>query len=165
MSWSDILRLSVVGALCLVLSGCGFQLRGPVRIPDGAGPVHIQAEDTYSDFYRELVSVFRQGRVELTTDPTKARMILRVLDDETGRRLLSVTPRNIPAEYEVYYRIRIAVIREGREVLPPEQLVLARDYTFDATQVLGKSAEEQVLRRAIVADLVNLVMRRLVALG
>ena len=46
-------------------------------------------------------------------------------------------------------------------LLEPQFLTLTRDYTYDTTLVLGKAREEQLLREAIVDDLVRLVVRQL----
>ena len=107
--------------------------------------------------------MLRRSEVRLTDNPVEARTILRILTDDTGRRLLSVTARNVPAEYEVYYRVRFAVTVDGVEDVPVEQLALTRDFAFDETQVLGKASEEENIRQAIASDLVGLVTRRLTA--
>ncbi len=125
--------------------------------------MHIQAADRYSPFYRELVTVLRRSDVKLTDDPTQARTVLKVLTDDTGRRLLSVTARNVPAEYEVFYRVRFSVDVDGVEAVPLEQLALTRDFAFNETEVLGKAGEEEIIRQAIASDLVGLVTRRLTA--
>ena len=46
-------------------------------------------------------------------------------------------------------------------LLSPQFLTLTRDYTYDTTLVLGKAREEQLLREALVDDLVRLVIRQL----
>jgi LPS-assembly lipoprotein len=74
-----------------------------------------------------------------------------------------VTARNVPAEYEVYYRVRFSASVDGTEAVPPEQLALTRDFSFDENAVLGKSGEEEIIRQAIASDLVGLVTRRLTA--
>jgi len=154
-----------VGAvLLLYLAGCGFQFRGAQEFPPQMAIVYIDSVDRYSPFYRELVTVLRRSKVRLTDDPVKARTIIRILTDDTGRRLLSVTARNVPAEYEVYYRVRFTVDVDGVEAVPAEQLALTRDYAFDETQVLGKVSEEENIRQAIASDLVGLVTRRLTAI-
>jgi LPS-assembly lipoprotein len=147
----------------LVAAGCGFQFRGTPELPPAMAVIHVQAADRYSPFYRELVTVLRRSDVTLTDDPAKARTVIRVLTDDTGRRLLSVTARNVPAEFEVFYRVRFSVDVDGVEAVPVEQLVLTRDFAFDETAVLGKAEEEEVIREAIASDLVGLVTRRLSA--
>ena len=161
MSWSERRRLGVGAALLLSLAGCGFQFQGRPEFPPQMAVIHIDTGDRYSQFYRELVTVLRRSEVRLTDNPVEARTIIRVLTDDTGRRLLSVTARNVPAEYEVYYRIRFKVDVDGVEVVPVEQLAITRDFGFDETNVLGKASEEENIRQAVARDLVGLVTRRL----
>jgi LPS-assembly lipoprotein len=157
-------RRVLLAWLALFASGCGFQFRTAPDLEANLGPTWIETNDRYSPFYRELQTTFRRGRVQLVSTPADARTIVRILADDTGRRLLSVTARNVPAEYEVYYRVRFAVTRDGTEAVPVEQLSLARDYAFDETRVLGKSGEEDSIRQVIAEDLVRLVTRRLAAI-
>jgi len=149
--------------ITLAVAGCGFQLRGTPALPPEMARTYIQADDRYTPFYRELTTTLRRNAVHLVDDPAEAGAVIRILSDDTGRRLLTVTARNVPAEYEVYYRVRFAAEFEGRQVIAPEQLALTREYAFDETRVLGKAGEEEILRRAIAADLVGLVTRRLAA--
>ncbi|MDP2322983.1 MAG: LPS assembly lipoprotein LptE [Gammaproteobacteria bacterium] len=163
MWWSEQGVRGVAAILLLSLAGCGFQFRGNPDFPPQMSVMHIATGDRYSPFYRELVGVLRRSEIRLTDNPVEARTILRILTDDTGRRLLSVTARNVPAEYEVYYRVRFSVTVDGVEEVPLEQLALTRDFAFDETQVLGKASEEENIRRAIASDLVGLVTRRLTA--
>lgn len=163
MSWSERFRLAGLIALLVLQAGCGFQFRAPAGIPPEMGVIHIQTGDRYSPFYRELVAALRRSEARISDDPANAKTIIRILVDDTGRRLLSVTARNVPAEYEVYYRLRFSVDREGDEVVPVEQLSLARSLAFNETEVLGKAGEEEYIRQAIARDMVGLVTRRLAA--
>lgn len=169
MWWSEtrfktwLLRALLGGGL-LWLTACGFHFRTSPEFPADMAVTYIQASDRYSLFYRELVSTLRRNDIRLTTDPAEARTVIRILSDETGRRTLTVTARNVPAEYEVYYRLTFSVDVNGSEAVPFEELVLTRDYPFDETQVLGKSNEEQLIMQAIARDLVGLVSRRLAAI-
>lgn len=150
--------LLLVSPLSL-LSACGFHLRGVADFPPGVSSVYIQAEDRYSPFYRELVASIRRNGLGPARDPLSADAVVRVLSDETGRRALTVSARNVPREFEVYYIVNCAVTIDGVEVVAPQRLLLTRDYTYDEKQVLGKANEEEVLRRALARDLVGLLVR------
>ena len=149
----------------LLLTGCGFQLSGSTDFPPGVSSVYIQTPDRYSPFYRELTKTVRESELTLADNPIDADSVIRVLIDDTGRRATSVSARNLPREYEVFYRVSYAVSIDDEEVLVPRQFVLTRSYTFDESQVRGKALEEQVLREAIAADLVGLLMQRIGALN
>jgi LPS-assembly lipoprotein len=167
MWWSEALRPGrLLGAGLLVLlavlpAACGFRVSGTPDLPPVMAVTHIQTTDRYSPFYRRLTTVLRQNGITVAGSPADARTVIRILTDETDRRLLSVSTGNVPTEYEVYYRVRFTVSVDGREVVPLEQLALSRDFSFDEFRVLGKSREEGVLREALARDLVSLVVRRL----
>ena len=163
-----VVSCGCVGILLIVsllMAACGFQLRGSTDFPPGMSAVYINTPDRYSPFYRELTKTIRASKLTLASDPIDADTVIRVLNDETGRRALSVSARNVPREYEVFYLVRYAVLIEGEEVLAPQQFILTRDYTFDETQVLGKALEEQVLRESIAEDLVGLLVQRIGAIN
>lgn len=169
MWWSESrrkiwLQRALLGGCLLWLSACGFQFHTAPDFPADMGITYIQTDDRYSLFYRELVSALRRNRIALSEDATAAHTVIRILGDQTGRRTLTVTARNVPAEYEVYYRLTFAVDVDGSEAVPYEELVLTRDYPFDETQVLGKANEEQLIMQVIARDLVGLVSRRLTAI-
>ena len=123
--------------------------------------VYIDTPDRFSLFYRELTKTIRDSELALVDNPIDADSVIRVLNDDTGRRALSVSVRNVPREYEVFYLVNYAVFIAGEEVLAPQQFILTRNYTFDETLVRGKALEEQGLRESIATDLVGLLMQRI----
>jgi LPS-assembly lipoprotein len=122
---------------------------------------YIEATDRYTPFYRKIRAALREGGVQVSSNPASAGAVLRILEDETGQRVLSVSARNTPREYDVFYVVRYSLEIAGKEALPAQQLVLTRDYTYDETLVLGKDAEGEVIRQALADDLVGVVTRRL----
>lgn len=144
-----------------VLTACGFHLRGDRTYPPEMAVTYIDARDTYTPFYQKLKATLRQGGIRVTADPASAGAVVHVLHDETNQRVLSVSARNTPNEYDVYYIIRYSLDLGGREAVAAQQLALSREYTYDETLVLGKAAEANVIRDALAEDLVGVVTRRL----
>lgn len=159
--WS---RFALLGCL-LGMSACGFQPRGKASLPASIESVHVATADRYSPFYRELTTLLRAKGAKLEEDPMTADAVIRVTRDETGQRVLAVSTRNVPNEYDVYYTIRYEILVKGDKMFEPRNLTVNRNYTYDETEVLGKSREEAVLREALAADLAGLVTRRLNALN
>lgn len=149
----------------LLFAGCGFHLRGAPEIPSEMARTYIDTDDRYSLFYRKLEDRLQQSGVTLVDSPEEASAELVILADDSGQRVLSVSARNVPREYEVYYTIFYS-IRSGETLLmPPQEKTLTRDYTYDETRVLGKAREEDLLREAIADDLVRAVMFQLSSIG
>ena len=97
-------------------------------------------------------------------DAASASAVIRIRRDETGRELLSVSARNTPGEYEVYYTIEYSVTAGGRELLAPQSLTLNGDYVYKEAALLASEHEEQSLRVALAEELAGLVLRQLAAL-
>jgi LPS-assembly lipoprotein len=140
---------------------CGFHLRGEVTYPPAMAVTYIEAKDHYTPFYQQLRQTLRAGGLQVTQDPARAGAVVRILRDESGERVLSVSARNTPNEFDVYYAVRYSLEIEGQEALAPQNLALNREYAYDETLVLGKGAESDGIRKALAGDLVAMVTRRM----
>ncbi len=161
MSLSKAARNLVVIALALLASGCGFQLQGAFSPPQEMERTYVNAVDSHSRFYRALSKSLEDAGVNLVKSADEATAILSITFDETDQRVLSVSGRNTPTEYEVYYTVEYAIDAEQNSILESQTLTLTRDYTYDPTLVLGKAREEELLREAIVNDLVRIVLKQI----
>lgn len=150
--------------ISLLLTACGFKLRTEPDIPPEMSRTYIAAADSYSLFYRKLRDELAKAGIEVVDSPADATAVFSILADSTDQRVLSVSARNVPREYEVYYTINYSVENGNQSVMERQSLTLTRDYTYDETLVLGKAREEELLRQAIVDDLVRLVMGQLSSL-
>ena len=122
---------------------------------------YIATDDRYSPFFREFQSRLRAAGVVLSDSPVDATATFGISFDQTSQRVLSVSARNVPTEYEVFYIITYSLDSGSNVLLPPQTLTLTRDYTYDSTLVLGKAREEELLRDAIVQDLVRVVLKQI----
>jgi LPS-assembly lipoprotein len=162
---TGIKRLSLA-AMFLLPVGCGFQLAGYGSLPPAMQTTYLDSSERYSEFYGSLTEALRQRGLELVDSGAEAGARLIITEDSSGQRVLSVTARNIPREYEVYYFVTFSLVEtDGRPLIEDEPLVARRNYTFDETQVLGKEREEAQLRRALAEDLARQVVRRIEAIS
>ena len=158
-------RASLVVGVALAAQGCGFQLQGAGTLPAAMTRTFVDTDRPHSEFLTTLTGVLKQRGAEVLTAPAEGAAVLDISVDETGQRVLSVSSRNIPREYEVYYAVTFS-LRVGTEsLISNESLVVTRAYTYDETQVLAKAAEEEILRQALAEDLARRVMQRIQALG
>ena len=153
-------RLLTFGLLAL-LAGCGFQLQGAFTTPPEMERTYISAADQHSLFYRKLGTAMREAGVQVVDNASDATAILDVTYDETDQRVLSVSARNVPTEFEVFYTIEYSLYAGQKNLLEVQTLTLTRDYTYDPTLVLGKAREEELLRDAIADDLVRIVLKQI----
>ena len=150
--------------MLLVLAGCGFQLQGALTVPPEMERTYIAATDRHSGFYRKLRSALGAAGIDVVDSAADATAILTIAYDATDQRVLSVSARNVPTEFEVYYTIAYSLDSGEKNLLGTQTLTLTRDYTYDSTLVLGKGHEEELLREAIVDDLVRIVLKQISAI-
>jgi len=153
--------LLITGALA---AGCGFRLRGDVALPAGLGAIYLALPDDLSPFAVEMRRGLERVAASTTTSAGDAGTIVRVRVDRTGRRVLAVSARNTPTEFEIFYVLEYSIDRNGTEVVAPQRLELTRNFSFDESLVLAKGHEEDILREALARDLADLVLRRLESL-
>ena len=145
----------------MLLAGCGFQLQSDPQMPAEMERTYIDAIERNTQFHRELRRQLLAADVTIVDSPDQATAILTISADETGQRVLSVSARNVPTEYEVFYTVGYSLLAGQQRLLSPQDLTFTRDYTWDETLVLGKQQEEELMREAIVNDLVRTVLKQI----
>ena len=122
---------------------------------------YIATADRHSGFYQALRRELSSAGIELVDSPADATSIFNIHTDITNHRVLSVSARNVPTEYEVFYIVNYSLVSGLTTLMQPQTQTQTRFYTWDETLVLGKQMEQQTLRDAIVGDLVRVVMIQL----
>lgn len=156
--------VAVVFAGC-GLTGCGFQLSGSGSLPGVMATTYLEGAEPTSEFYESMREALRARGLTVVDSPDRAGARLIISEDTTGQRVLSVSARNTPREYEIFYAVTFSLRAGDEQLIDPQSLAVTRSYTYDETQVLGKSREERVLRQALADDLARQVVRRIQALG
>jgi LPS-assembly lipoprotein len=153
--------LAALGIVTLLTAACGWRLQGSAKLSEKMASTYIVAEDRYTDFNRALRDALRASGARLASSPRDATAVVTIIDDESGQHVLSVSARNTPEEYEVFYTVKYSVSSGGEELIPPQKIELTRDYSYDETAALAKQREGAILREALARDLASLVLRRL----
>jgi LPS-assembly lipoprotein len=154
-------------SICLVatlLSGCGWRLQGTTKLSPIMATTYVETDDRFTDFNRALRESLQASGARITATREEATAVVRILKDESGQRVLTVSARNTPEEYEVFYLIEYSVNGRTEELITPQKIELTRDYSYDETTVLAKQREQAILREALARDLAGLVVRRLASL-
>jgi len=122
---------------------------------------YIETEDNRSLFYRAFRRDLHAAGVNVVDSRDEATAVFTIYFDKTGQRVLSVSARNVPTEFEVFYTISYGLTGGDVTLIDIQDMTVVRDYTYDATQVLGKAKEEEVIRNALVEDLVRVVLKQI----
>ena len=136
-------------------------MRGALTTPAEMERTYIASVDRHSLFYRRLRAAMKAAGVQIVEDASAATATFTISIDETDQRVLSVSARNVPTEFEVFYTVEYGLDDGAKSLLEVQLRTLTRNYTYDSTLVLGKAKEEELLREAIVDDLVRIVLKQI----
>lgn len=156
------MRVLLIVLATLLLSACGFHLRGAYSLPFDTLLIALPDASELRAVIKRNIEASTQTRI--VTEIKDARAGLLVLGDVPVKRILSLNSAGRVREYQLTRTFTFKVIdAKGREYLPQSTIVISRDMTFDDAAVLAKEAEEVLLWRDIQNDLVQQLMRRLAA--
>jgi len=148
----------------LFLTSCGFHLQGRQPMPEAFTYTFIDTKDEQTDFVQDLRKALIASGSKVIRTQGSSGATVSVHEDELTERILSVSARNIPTEYELTYRVKFSVTAGGKTLIDSEEISATRDLSFEESQLLAKEREQEILREALARDLVALVMRRMASL-
>jgi LPS-assembly lipoprotein len=156
------MRASII-AFALLLSACGFHLRGAYELPFETLSINAAQSGALNALLKRQIEIATKTRVVETGTPAQAS--LQILSDTSERRILSLNAAGRVSEYQFVRVLRFRVVdASSNELLPPSAILLSRDMTYDDATVLSKGDEENILWRDIQNDLVQQLLRRLAAI-
>jgi LPS-assembly lipoprotein len=156
----------LVSVLIALLCGCGFHLRGAAELPPALSRTHITGVSPYSGFAISLRRQLRANGVETVEDQQQATATLRITQNRTGQRVLSVDDDGKVREFELFTTLNFEVKgQDNKALLKNQTITLTRDFVFDQNDVLGKAAEADLLREDMEQDIIRLMLYRLQAIN
>ena len=162
-------RLIALLLLCLsllLLSGCGFKLRGTA----GGGALNLPAMFIQADELNPALVALRQrlGQrgVGTVNEPAAARLILTLGNEARQRKVLSVSTAGKIQEYQLRYSLQFSLRDvDGVPRLASQTISLTRSYAYDDLDVMAKSEEQEALYRSMRQEAVQRIIRRLQSLS
>jgi LPS-assembly lipoprotein len=154
-------RAALAGIVLAFLAGCGFHLRGTVELPFET--LYIPGTNSLAVELRRNVNAASKTR--LVDSPKNAQAVFGFTEEARDKVILTFTSAGKVNEYRLRYRVGFRVTDpNGTQVfLPTSEILLTRDMSFSDAQVIAKENEEALLYRDMQTDMVQQIMRRLVA--
>lgn len=149
--------------LCLlILTGCGFKLRGAYQLPDAMQVTYIDAEQVTSSLVRSLTRSFKTSKIQVLDEVSENAAVFKIYAETKNKRIVSVDSRGRAREYTLNYKISFS-LKTGMEStdISEQTIGIERDFLFDTEDVLGNSKGESQLYEEMQDDLVRLILLRL----
>jgi LPS-assembly lipoprotein len=160
-------RIALGLACGLLLSACGFHLRGAASadLPAPLATLRLSAP-AYAPLTVEMRNALRgQAGVKVVEDLSAPAATLILGGELIQSQVLAIDITGKVSDYLLNYSVSFSLnAADGKVLLPSEVIKLQREYTFDKLNVLAKEREDEFLRQEMRRDAVQQILRRLASL-
>ena len=153
-----IKRNKLVMGLTVLLSACGFQLRGTGTTELAITELDLSARDAYGDTVKMLRQTLESSGVKIYSG---APYKLVLTNEQQTQRSLSYAGAGRSAEYELSSVLSYEVRGRNNLMLLDDKLQVQKVYLHDGNNITGSDQESSEVRGEIRRDLVQRMMLRL----
>lgn len=154
----------IIGLALLLLSACGFKLRGSVELPPVLQDTYIESNNPFTGMARSLRSELEVAGANVLEDKEAATAILVIHNERSENRVLSVGSSGRATEYELFDEVGFSLQdADGKSLVAPQTLRQTRDLVFDENELLGKVSEAEGIHRQMRASLARQIIMRISA--
>jgi LPS-assembly lipoprotein len=158
-------RLPIFLTALLLLSGCGFQLRGQAQLPPEMTQTRLVIDNEYGSFARRLKTLLEQNGVELVTEED-ATAILEIPVNNVVTEVLTIGDNARVREYRISHTVQFRLLDDnGKELVPMQSMRQTREISFDEQEILAAAREQEYLKQDLVNTLSRLLVTRLETVG
>ncbi|RYU43374.1 hypothetical protein ERW49_17805 [Aliivibrio finisterrensis] len=156
------LRTTIVLTLSLMVSACGFHLRGNYLLPEELHEVSLTSFDQYSDLTRNVQKQLRMNGIRQVA-PTTVTPSLNLISESLGERTLSLYQNSRAAEKALTYTVTYSVLIPEHDIKTYTTSV-NRNYLDNPLTALAKSVERDMIEDEMRTQAAEQILRQMARL-
>lgn len=157
-------KLSLVLLVVLIISACGFRLRGFIELPQNLQPLYISSQGGANNLAATLARQLKQSGITISQELNPSRLRLELKDFKSSQRQVVFGQRE---EFELSLQITASARDNQGEALFTDKVLQAyRQYSYnrDSDSLLARDSLRQELLRSMENDLIRQITLRIQAL-
>ena len=157
-----IIQWASVFIAAILLSACGWHLRGTIALPSNIESVYIDNRARDTGLANDLSDLLRSNGATLSQSASTADMVISLLEFEQKRRINGLSSNTLVNEYELINEAEFEIkTASGLTLLEPTLSSLSRSYRYDQNAVVSAAAEEELINDELRLELAQQIIRRL----
>jgi LPS-assembly lipoprotein len=149
----------------LLLTGCGFHLRGNFSIPPALQRLSIQPHQPYDPFQRQLQKILTSNDVHLQERNNKALTTLSILTQDFSERTIAYGADGQPNRAILQYLVTYQILDPQNTINADERRVqVEREITLNPNETLGTDQTRNHLKNDLYLDAAFALTRQLSSL-
>lgn len=154
------LQKKIIPVIFLLLSACGYHLRGDIELPQGLESIYMDSAS--GTLQQEMRKAFKSSNVKLTDSPDKAGVVVKFSGENMGTQVMSLNTAGRANQFQLIYQVNFSIYDSAGKLLLADQRVnIRREYFNDQTAMLGKSNEENMIRAEMYQQAVSSIIGRI----
>jgi LPS-assembly lipoprotein len=159
------MRAALLLGAILALGACGFHLRQSVALPTAMQRIHLTVNGS-PDLQRNLARALESSGVTLEDEGGPGIAELKLPVAQFSTEALSISGYARVTEYTVRDQVQFEVTdNAGQALVPLQRIDMSRNYSYDATNTVGNTAQVEEIQRSLNDDMVQAILFRLQAAG
>jgi LPS-assembly lipoprotein len=162
---SRVFKASLLLMSISLLAACGFHLRHNVALPPAMQNVHVTVAGN-NNLQRSLARALASSGVTVEDHAATNVAELNVPISQFSTDTLTVSGQALVTEYTVRYHVEFEVHDgTGQPLVPRQRVDMQREFSYDATNTVGTSAQVEAIQGSLIDDMVQAILFRLQAAG
>ena len=145
--------------MALLLSACGYHLRGAFELP--AGMKNIFLEGGSAPLQTQFKKAMELSSIPIAASAETAGIIIRIFDENSQRRVLSLAATGVANDFELDYRMEYEIV-DAKDILlmARQPLEIKREYYNDQLAIIAKESEETTIKNEMYLQAVRTIVNR-----
>lgn len=154
-------RRLFIALLAVVITGCGFQLRGSLNLPPNLKALTVDGPEPFSPLLVQARDILKSAGIET---PDDAPYTLYVIEEELGKTRFTQNQNVLYDEFMLTHTAKFELRRQdGTLISKPLELTEMTLFQDDQSTAGTKINEENILREELAQKLAVKIMRRVQA--
>lgn len=155
---------NIILILFLLLTACGFHLRGAAFLPPGLNSIYVDGP-AYDPLTLALQQSIRSTDATLVKTAKDAQLTIQIANQAFNQQLTNISANTLVNTYHLQYAVVVQLLnRSGTVIYGPFTVQATSDYAVSDTQILGDNSvlvgQQQMMRQ----EAIGLIFNRLSAM-
>lgn len=152
-------KLLAIPFIMLLLSGCGFHLRGQINLPAKLHTFYLDSQTPYNPLLRQIKQRLAISNIYTVDSPKKAPITLFVNSDSLIYTQSTIGTSSSIRDYTVTYSINYELRNShGQEIAGPFSVSSATTITAVEDELLDNSMKLQSAKKSLQQDAITKMM-------
>ena len=156
------MAIITVFTLVLVLSGCGFHLRGIVKLSAALHQLYIASDNPYGPITLQLKQILAHSGVILEDKPGPGIITLDLKNERYNTTTFSESASSKTKQYTLFLNLDYDLKdNKGSTLFGPKTITTQENYTVNESSILTTTTQEDSVRASLQKRTVYLLLDQL----